>query len=282
MKTAGVLLKKNIFKYWGGKQRICDWVISHFPEDYEKRIYIEPFCGSAIILLNKYPSRKEYISDLDKNLFYLYRAIREEPAKFVRLLNNTLYSVNELNYACDVLDNPPDDWLICAWAKFVSLSMSFLCTGKRGALACSKARSFAKLFRSNYGRIDDIRDRLKYVEVLNKDALTVIDQFDGPDVFFYLDPPYPDTSQEPYAGAYTLDDFNVLTKRLSEIKGRYLISFEKKEGMFLPGRMMSQVIARSSKNGINNIIRGDEERLTAEETLMCNYPGRQQFSMGDL
>ena len=282
-------LKKNIFKYWGGKQKICDWVIDHFPSGYEKMIYIEPFCGSGIVLLNKRPSKKEYLSDTDKALFYLYRAIRERSDELVKLLENTLYSVNELNYACDLLSGRAshDDWLMMGWAKLVVCNMSFLGTGKRGALACSKARNFAADFRHKYDTLlPGVRKRLRRVEVMNKDAEKVIKQFDGSDVFFYLDPPYPDTSQEPYDGKYDISDFNRLLGILRGIEGKFLMSFELKSGMELwsEWNVVKRVIARSSKNGINNVIRGDGVRETAQEVLAMNYSHKQgrQYDMAGL
>ena len=278
------VLIKNIFKYWGGKQKICDWVISHFPSQYENMIYIEPFCGSSVVLLNKNKSKKEYLNDADESLFFVYRAIRECPDKFSDLLENTLYSLNELNYACDILAGKVKaPWIRKAWAKVVALNMSFLCTAKRGALACSKKRNFAENYRNQISHIGYIHERLRKVEVLNKDAEKIIQQFDGPDVFFYLDPPYPGTNQEVYSDEYSIDDFNRLVRLLSTISGKFLISFEIKDGMELYNfPIVKHRVARNSKNGINNVIRGDTDTVYCEEALMMNYNTSEQLSMESL
>lgn len=282
--TGGIFLIKNIFKYWGGKQKICNWVIDHFPNNYENMIYIEPFCGSAVVLLNKNKSKKEYLNDTDESLFYVYRAIRERPDKFGDLLESTLYSVNELNHACDILEGKVKaPWIRKAWAKVVALNMSFLGSGKRNALACSKGRNYAEHFRNQVGHIGYIHERLRDVEVFNKDAEKIIQQFDGPDVFFYLDPPYPGTNQEVYSDKYTIDDFNRLVRLLRTISGKFLISFEIKDGMELYNfPLVKRRIARNSKNGINNVIRGDTKTVYCEEVLMMNYQTYDQLGMGDL
>ena len=276
------MIKRNIFRYWGGKSQIAEWVISKFPFMYEEFAYVEPFCGSAIVLLNKEPSRHEVINDIDKSLFYLYRAIRERPKELTELLDKTLFSVNELNYAVDLLrgkiEPPDDDWIHFARAKFVSLNMSLMGTGERGAISLSvaemqKRTSRAKTFRKTYARIDEVCDRLKNVAVVNKDVLKVIAHYDSPNTLFYLDPPYPDTDHRGYNHPYTMDEFNKLTDVLKNIKGKYLISFEKKEGMTCfdyekaKGRYFySKKIVRSSKTGINS-----GEAKHALEYLMCNY-----------
>ena len=267
-------IRKNIFKYWGGKQQICDWVISHFPNDYENLVYIEPFCGSAVVLFNKRPSKLEYISDLDKNLFYIYRAIRERPKEFKKLLDDTLYSINELNHACDIIEGKVevDDWLLKAWAKCVQIGLSFFGNCTRSSLSVHLNRDSAGHFRTANDRMNDANKRLKSVHVLNKDAIKVINQFDRPDVFFYLDPPYPGTSQKGYANDFTMDDFNNMCDILLHIKGRYLMSFEKKPGMtcFDDGAgeryFYSKKISRMSKRGIN-----DCKENEATEYLMSNY-----------
>ena len=274
------LIKKNIFTYWGGKTQIVGWVLDHFPVEYENLAYIEPFCGSSIVLLNKQTSRHEVINDIDKSLFYLYRAIRERPKELTKLLDDTLFSVNELNYAIDMVRGkikpPDDDWIHLARAKFISLSVSMMGTSEKGAISLSKneflsSTNRVKSFRRSYAKIDDVRDRLKNVAVLNKDVLKVVAHYDGPKTFFYLDPPYPGTDHRGYKHTYTMDDFNKLTDTLNNIQGKYLISFEKKEGMTCfddtsKRHFYTRKIVRSSKTGINS-----EDANYAVEYLMCNY-----------
>ena len=271
-------IKKNIFTYWGGKTSIVDWVISHFPADYEELIYIEPFCGSAVVLLNKLPSWHEVINDLDKNLFYVYRAIRERPDELKKLLDNTMFSVNELGYAVDIVEGKekPDDWIYIASAKLVSMMISMMGRPTSGAISCSvtemqSKQNRVKTFRYRYQHIEQVRSRLKNCYLLNKDSIKVIDQHDSVKSFFYLDPPYPETNQKGYDHVYDMDDFNNLTNKLKTIKGKYLISFEMKDGMEckdnLDGRhLWTRKTVRNSKTGINSSV-----GKFVVECLMSNY-----------
>lgn len=40
---------KAIFRYPGSKWSIADWIIDHFPDGYEKMVYLEPFAGSGAL-----------------------------------------------------------------------------------------------------------------------------------------------------------------------------------------------------------------------------------------
>jgi len=40
---------KAIIRYPGSKWSIAEWIIAHFPAEYEKMIYVEPFAGSGAL-----------------------------------------------------------------------------------------------------------------------------------------------------------------------------------------------------------------------------------------
>jgi DNA adenine methylase len=40
--------------YIGGKSRLAKWIISHFPENYKKMSYVEPFGGGGWVLFANY------------------------------------------------------------------------------------------------------------------------------------------------------------------------------------------------------------------------------------
>jgi DNA adenine methylase len=55
-------MKRPVSAYLGGKWKIADWVISHFPAH---RGYIEPFGGMGSVLLKKEPVVSEILNDVN-------------------------------------------------------------------------------------------------------------------------------------------------------------------------------------------------------------------------
>lgn len=80
------------FPYFGGKRRIVDEVWSRFGD---VRNYIEPFCGSAAMLLGAPDGKRvETINDLDGFVANFWRAVANDPEGVARWAD---YPVNEID-----------------------------------------------------------------------------------------------------------------------------------------------------------------------------------------
>lgn len=88
-------------RYHGAKWKLAPWIISHFPEHH---CYVEPFGGSAAVLLNKPMAAREVYNDLNFEVFTLFNVIRDEKMRteLLRLLAMTPYSRIEFDFAKDV------------------------------------------------------------------------------------------------------------------------------------------------------------------------------------
>jgi DNA adenine methylase len=62
----------TVIPYPGKKNSITDWIISHFPQGYQKMTYLEPFLGSGSIFFVKERSAIETINDIDHDIFNLF------------------------------------------------------------------------------------------------------------------------------------------------------------------------------------------------------------------
>ena len=92
---------KPLMRYHGAKWKLAPWIISHFPPHH---CYVEPFGGSASVLLNKPMTAREVYNDLNFEVFTLFNVIRDEKMRteLLRLLAMTPYSRVEFDFAKEV------------------------------------------------------------------------------------------------------------------------------------------------------------------------------------
>lgn len=79
---------KAVLKYPGGKWRIAEWVIAHFPAH---SVYLEPYFGSGAIFFTKAPAGIETVNDLDGDIVNLFRVCRERGEELARLIELTRF-----------------------------------------------------------------------------------------------------------------------------------------------------------------------------------------------
>lgn len=70
----------------------------------------------------------------------------------------------------------------------------------------------------------DLNERLAGVVIENLPFGAFIDRYDGPDVLFYLDPPYWGSEGDYGRDMFGAADFHVLAKQLAGIQGRFILS----------------------------------------------------------
>ena len=77
-----------------------------------------------------------------------------------------------------------------------------------------------------YTKIDNLNrflNRMQGIYISNTDALKCIKQWDSPQTFFYIDPPYVGANQGHYSG-YTQEDLDKLIDLLQTIQGSFILS----------------------------------------------------------
>jgi DNA adenine methylase len=216
---------KPLISYYGGKQRLAKWIISHFPQH---RSYIEPFCGGAAVFFAKEPVQLNVLNDTNGAVVNLYRQAKLQPDALFRLIDATPHSRAEYKRAEDIYKGKTEaDELVQAWAMYTATMQAFGSKTASGwAFAISDHENHKAphhRLRRHKDRLPDILDLLSSIQIECKDALDCILQYDHPDALFYIDPPYIGTEQGHYAG-YTQQDFNRLLEALTTIKGTFFLS----------------------------------------------------------
>ncbi|GAB3201793.1 DNA adenine methylase [Nocardioides hungaricus] len=174
--------------YHGGKGRLAPWIVSLLPPH---RVYVEPFAGSAAVLLAKAPSIHEVLNDIDGNVVTFYRVLRDRPDELERVCRLTPYSREEFARA-DLAEGGLSD-LERARRWWVRTNQSFAHTGSTRTGWSTSIKRGSNNARSVLNRIDRFAaavHRLGTVTLESMDAVEMIERYSVADGVIYADPPY--------------------------------------------------------------------------------------------
>ncbi|MGE5328090.1 MAG: DNA adenine methylase [Deltaproteobacteria bacterium] len=220
----------TVLKYPGSKWSTAEWIISNFPEDYEKMTYLEPFFGSGAVFFNKKRSEIETLNDLDDNVVNLFKVIRDFPEEFKRLIEYTPWSRKEYRSSYEKTGTSLEDarrFLVRCWMAIGTKTSDISGWSNNIKPGDSGISRWERL----PGSIDDASKRLKsqkrrLVQIENMKACELIPRYNRPYVFIYCDPPYVlnTRSGRIYAKEMTDQDHIELLKVLLQHSGPVMIS----------------------------------------------------------
>lgn len=219
------MMRRPILRYHGGKWKIADWIISHFPSH---KVYVEPFGGAASVLLKKPRSYAEVYNDLDGEIVNLFSVARDRGEELRRALELTPFARDEFISSY----NKSDDCLEMARRTVVRSFMGF----------GSNAHNQITGFRSNSTRsgttpaqdwrnyplaFGEIIERLRGVVIENRNAIEVISAHDGDETLHYVDPPYVSCTRDKgndYRHEMTDSEHKELADALHSLNGFVVLS----------------------------------------------------------
>lgn len=215
-------------RYYGGKWNLAPWIIEHFPEHV---CYVEPFAGAASVLMRKDPSPVEVYNDADGEVVNFFRVLREQPDELIRALILTPYAREELEITLERVD----DLVERARRLFVRCWMAR--GGARNTWKPGWRFQRTDLMRRaittdwcDVGRLFEVVERLKAVQIEHGRALDVIKRFDAPETLFYCDPPYVAGTRSERWGSngyhteMTDEDHREFGDALTQIRGMAVVS----------------------------------------------------------
>jgi DNA adenine methylase len=206
---------------WGspmGKTRIADRIAAEIPEH---RVYVEPFAGGAQVLFAKPPSEVEVVSDLDPEIAFAFKFAKNITPEQLERLRRKKW-VGDKEHFKKLVDAgvPEDD--IERFYRFAYLSRFSFNKLRRGTMPDKNVGAGSRFVE----KLELHAPRLKKVRVRCADYEKVIDEFDGPDTFFFLDPPYAGYDADTRVGAGHKDwDEERFAQVLRRIKGSFLCTY---------------------------------------------------------
>lgn len=204
--------------YIGGKNRLANIIIPKLPEH---TTYVEPFAGGAQIFFHKPRSKIEVLNDLDGELVNFYRVCQSHYEELVRY---TRYMLVSRRWFIWLKAIPPESLTdIQRAAQYLYLQKNAYggrVTRKAYAIHVASAPGFNPETLEKI--IAETHERLARVQIENLPHGKVLQLYDRPGTFFYLDPPYYDIRL--YRHNLEHSDFEKLAEKLKGLKGKFLLS----------------------------------------------------------
>ena len=200
---------RPVLRYMGAKWRLAPWILRHLPWPHDA--YVEPFGGSAAVLLRKDPSPLEVWNDLGKEVYNFFCVLRDEElcARLVRALEFTPWHRLEFEECYAGLGGPEDDpverarrFFVISWqgirgAHKARPAWRYVKTGSNFAKVPPETWAFDHLYAASL--------RLRRVQFEHRDAFEVIRDYDGPETLYYVDPPYLASLRSARGSQYEVD-----------------------------------------------------------------------------
>ena len=211
---------RSFLSYLGGKSRLANTIIPKIPAH---TCYCEVFAGAAWLLFKKEESEVEILNDINADLTTLYRGVKYHLEEFIRCFKWVLLARDEFDRF--LAEEPKTLTDIQRAVRFYYL----LRTGYASRLT-SPSFSISTLRKSNLNllRIEEELSlahlRLSRVYIENMPYEKLIERFDKPHTFFYLDPPYHGYEDCYGKGIFQREDFRKLRDLLAGIKGKFIMS----------------------------------------------------------
>src|SRR6266705_6704282 len=219
------------FGWYGGKYSHLDWLLPLLPACHH---YVEPFAGSAAVLLNREPSPVETYNDIDGEVTNFFRVLRDQKEKLVEQIGLTPFSREEFYRALseeNVANDVEKARRFFVRARQVRTGLAQTASLGRWANCKNTSRAGMSGVVSRWlGSVDalpDIALRLLRVQIENRPAIEVIRLYDSAGTLFYCDPPYVHSTRgdsKAYAFEMTNEGHRELAKVLDRANGKVAVS----------------------------------------------------------
>ncbi len=256
---------KTPISYYGGKQTLLPHILPLIPKHV---VYTEAFCGGCAVLFAKEPSDCEVINDTNKELVNFYRVAQTDYEALKREIDASLHSRDQHTHAKHIMTHPQFFTPVQrAWAVWIGSKLGFA-SMLDGTFGYDRSGTTnLKLFNAKDNITEMLCGRLSHVTIESEDGKNVIQRYDCPDAFHFVDPPYVNSDCGHYTGSFSEENFAELLDILTRVEGKFMLT------MF-PHDLLRQYVARHGWK-IHRIERSitasKESRRRQEEWMVTNY-----------
>ncbi len=216
--------------YLGGKRNLSRRIVARLAE-IPHRTYVEPFVGMGGIFLRRpFRAPSEVINDRGRDVANLFRVLQRHYVPLMDMLRWQVTSRAEFERLR--LAEPDTLTDLERAVRFLYLQRTAFggkVTGRSFGVSPGLSGRFdvTKLGPA----LEEIHERLAGVVIECLPFSDLIRRYDGPEVLFYLDPPYWGSEEDYGAGLFARSDFEGIAAQLAGIKGRFLLSLNDTPGV---------------------------------------------------
>ena len=258
-------------RYPGGKSKALKHIIPLITEFDEFR---ELFVGGGSIFIEvkqRNPSKKYWINDLNKDLYYFWRESKTNLDALIReitKLKKETKTGKELYYS--LLKSTSElSSLDMAIRFFVLNRITF--SGLVGSGGYSEQAFNLRFTDSSLKRLSNLKTLLKNVKITNKDYHKILHQ-DGKNVFIFLDPPYLCSVNSRLYGKrgnlHTGFNHIKFADEMRKYRHRWLITYDDTAEIRELFKWARQYVW-TQQYGMNNFVNGSADK--GRELFISNY-----------
>ena len=234
-----------MLSYIGGKSKIGKWIVPFYDKDME--VYLETFGGMFWCFFNmdlkQFPNLKQVVyNDFNPLNYNLFKCV-QNPTELLRTINSIdcqqqgvditpeRYKEQFVRFQADIFNK---DFSVQAYdyetaAKYVYV-LTQVFSGSKPETSNfidlkGKYKSKYLTFRDKLTKPDWVDHFLKITDVENMDFAEVIQKYDSPSTYIYLDPPYWKTENYYSNHDFDRNDHERLANVLYEVKGKFSLSY---------------------------------------------------------
>lgn len=273
----------SLAPWYGAKRTLAPRIVEAIGDH---RFYVEPFCGSMAVVLNKPVVRQELVNDMHGDLINLARVIRDEElsGRLYWRLNRTLTAEGVFvesrgvvrSAPAPTIDSPPSvdrayHYFVASWQ------------GVNGVAGCRESSNgYARRYSSRggaaatrfAGAVESLpwwHQRLRHVEIYQGCGLTICERVeDRAGTVIYADPPYFEKGSE-YKHDFAAADHERLAAALNRFREtKVVVSYYEHPELarLYPG--WTKLDATTTKGMVQAGKRNQAGRTDAPEVLLVN------------
>ena len=234
-----------MLSYIGGKSKIGKWIVPYYDKNME--VYLETFGGMFWCFYNmdlkQFPNLKKVVyNDFNPLNYNLFKCI-QNPTELLRVINSIdcqkqgeditpeLYREQFVSFQADIFNK---DFRVQAYdyetaAKYVYVLTQVFSGSKPETSKFidlkGKYKSKYLTFRDKLMKPDWVDHFLKITDVENMDFADVINKYDSPSTYIYLDPPYWKTENYYSNHDFDRNDHERLANVLHGVQGKFSLSY---------------------------------------------------------